>query len=238
MTDQHAASTAALDDALEQVIQAARAHLTAVQAAGGAIDDDQVWHSYVALNNASFAYDQLLLDTYGEVTPWDTERIDPHDEEQALRAQQPPGPDDGDPYPAVVSVRHRRDYRVPSVAALLEAGTEAARRLALEDALPAPESVAEAVLGMVQAGDGSLASLDVPALEPLDGVVTVTEVAEPLDLSAAGDTDGAELFATGSDDRVVGRLDEHPYLDLSDLDDDLDADLQDGPDGRAGGAEK
>lgn len=240
MTDQDAASEAALDDALEQVIAAARAHLAAVRAADGAIDDEQVWHSYVALNNASFAYDQLLLDAFGEVTPWDTERIDPHDEEQSLLAQQATSGAEDDPYPAVVSVRHRRDYRVPSVTALLAAGAEATRRLDLDDALPAPESVAEAVLGLVQAGDGSLAALDVPALEPLDGVVTVTEVAEPLDLTATGETDGAELFATGDGDRVIGRLDEHPYVDLVDLDDeadldDLEPDLVDDPDGRSGG---
>lgn len=213
MTDQ----PAALDDALERVITAARAHLAAVKAADGAIDDDEVWRSYVALNNASHAYDQMLLDAYGEVTPWDTEEIDLADEGADLWAAAP-GEPATDPYPSVVSVRQRRDYRVPSVASLLAAAEQATQRLALDDEMPAPQSVADAVLSLVQAGDGSLASLDVPALEPLEGVVTVAEVAEPLDLSAAADAGGVELFGLGDRDRQVGRLDEHPYLDLEDLD--------------------
>jgi hypothetical protein len=217
MTDQ----PAALDTALEQVIAAARSHLAAVKAADGAIDDEQVWRSYVTLNNASYEYDQLLLEAYGEVTPWDTEEIDVREEEQAgaldAAEQRPP-----DPYPAVISVRQRRDYRVPSVAALLATAEQATRQLVLDDEAPAPGTVAEAVLGLVQAGDGSLAALDVPALEPLDGVVTVTEVGEPLDLAAATDSEGADLFATGAGDRLVGRLDEHPYLELGDLDAELD----------------
>ena len=213
MTDQ----PAALDDALERVITAARAHLAAVKAADGAIDDDDVWRSYVELNNASYGYDQLLLDTYGEVTPWDTEEIDLEGEAVELWTATP-GEPATDPYPSVVSVRQRRDYRVPSVASLLAAAEQATSRLALDDEMPAPQTVADAVLSLLQAGDGSLASLDVPALEPMEGVVTVAEVAEPLDLADAGDTDGSELFALGDGDRQVGRLDEHPYLDLEDLD--------------------
>jgi hypothetical protein len=210
---------AGLDAALEQVIDAARSHLAAVKAAGGAIDDEQVWYSYVALNNASYEYDQLLMEAFGEVTPWDTELIDAREDEAgepAAPAEEPAS----DPYPSVVSVRQRRDYRVPSVAALLAAAEEATRALVLDDEVPAPGTVAEAVLGLVQAGDGSLAALDVPALEPLDGVVTVTEVAEPLDLASGAD--GADLFGPGVGDRLVGRLDEHPYLELDDELDDLE----------------
>ena len=43
MTDQHAE----LDAALERVIAAARAHLAAVKAAEGRVDDDDVWQAYV-----------------------------------------------------------------------------------------------------------------------------------------------------------------------------------------------
>src|ERR671916_508507 len=78
MTDQNAD----LDAALDRVVEAARAHLTAVKAAQGRIDDDAVWQAYVNLNNASFAYDERLLDTYGEVTPWDVEAIDPDEADQ------------------------------------------------------------------------------------------------------------------------------------------------------------
>src|ERR1700755_1700938 len=78
MTDQNAE----LDAALDEVVAAARGHLAAVKAPPGRIDDDDVWQAYVALNNASFAYDEKLLDAYGEVTPWDVESIDPDEADQ------------------------------------------------------------------------------------------------------------------------------------------------------------
>jgi hypothetical protein len=110
-------------------------------------------------------------------------------------------------------VRQRRDYRAPSVSALLRAA-EAARRTSVpEDEDPgAVESVGEAVLELLQAGDGSLSSLDVPELEPLDGLLTVTEIAVPLDLDQYEDSDGVGPFAPQESDLLVGRLDEHPFL--------------------------
>ncbi|HEU5108133.1 MAG TPA: hypothetical protein VFT95_06205, partial [Micromonosporaceae bacterium] len=132
MTDQQAP----LEDALERVIAAARAHLAAVRAAEGRVDDDDVWQAYVDLNNASFAYDELLLDAYGEVTPWDVEEIDPDpDDARLLRGRD--GTDGGepaDPHPRVISVRQRRDYRVPSVAALLWAAQDARQKTATDRA--------------------------------------------------------------------------------------------------------
>lgn len=206
MTDQ----PAALEEALEQVITAARAHLAAVKAAGGAADDENVWHSYVTLNNASYAYDQLLLERYGEVTPWDTEAIDLAGEPRVLtRPGTPLGGTGGDPHPAVLSVRHRRDYAVPSVAALLAAGRDAAQRAGPGEAVAAPETVADAVLELVRDGDGSLGGLDVPELEPLAGALAVVEVARPL--SAEGAAAERDLFGLGPQDRVVGRRDEQPY---------------------------
>ncbi|MEU4422365.1 hypothetical protein AB0F81_17195 [Actinoplanes sp. NPDC024001] len=210
MSDQNAE----LDAALEQVVEAARAHLAAVKAAAGRIDDDDVWQAYVDLNNASFAYDEKLLDAYGEVTPWDVESIDP-DEADHRFGMVGDGAEDGagDPYPQVVSVRQRRDYRVPSVAALLRVAETARRSAVPDDEDPGPvESVGEAVLELLQAGDGSLASLDVPELEPLDGLLTVTEVTAPLDLEAFDDADGSGPFAPVEGDQLVGRLDEHPFL--------------------------
>jgi hypothetical protein len=211
MTDQYAD----LDAALDRVIDAARAHLAAVKAAQGRIDDDDVWQAYVTLNNASFAYDERLLDEFGEVTPWDVESIDP--DEAARRFGFSVGGLDGgaadDPYPQVVSVRQRRDYKVPSVAALLRAAEAARRDTVPEDEDPGEvESVGEAVLELLQAGDGSLSGLDVPELEPLDGLVTVSEVREPLDLEAYADTDGTGPFMATPDEQLVGRLDEHPFL--------------------------
>ncbi|GAA2533987.1 hypothetical protein [Winogradskya humida] len=210
MTDQNAE----LDAALERVVEAARKHLTAVKAAQGRVDDDDVWQAYVDLNNASFAYDEQLLDAFGEVTPWDVEAIDP-DEADARFGGASIGADGTatDPYEQIISVRQRRDYRVPSVAALLRVADAARQNLVPADEEPGPvESVGEAVLELLQAGDGSLSSLDVPELEPLDGLLTVSEVKEPLDLEAYADEDGEGPFAPAADDLLVGRLDEHPFL--------------------------
>ena len=217
MTDQNAE----LDAALERVVEAARKHLTAVKAAQGRVDDDDVWQAYVDLNNASFAYDEQLLETFGEVTPWDVESIDPDEADQrfGIGIGGVDGSESLDPYPQVISVRQRRDYRVPSVAALLRIA-DAARRNSVpadEDAGQV-ESVGEAVLELLQAGDGSLSSLDVPELEPFDGLLTVSEIPKPLDLEAYDESDGTGPFTPGEDDLLVGRLDEHPFLPEDDED--------------------
>jgi hypothetical protein len=210
MTDRHAE----LDAALDRVITAAREHLAAVKAADGRTDDDHVWRAYVELNNASFEYDELLLDAFGEVTPWDVEAIDPDEADRAFGV----GADNGeqtDPYPNVVSVRQRRDYQVPSVGALLRVA-EAARRAAqqADDEPVAPvESVGEAVLELMQASDGSMGALDIPELESLNGVVVVAEVGTALDPEAYGDADAMGPFALAAADQVLDRLDEHAYTD-------------------------
>jgi hypothetical protein len=220
---------AELDAALERVIIAARDHLTAVKAADGRIDDDAVWQAYVTLNNASHEYDELLLDAFGEVTPWDVEAIDVT---EADEVEEPADVEESDAYDYVVSVRQRRDYRVPSVSALFAAALVARRGGLLgsgepEEPVEPVESVGEAVLELLQSGDGSLGALDVPELEPLDGLVAVAEVTEPLDLEAYAEDDGTGPFAVGAEDRVVGRLDEHPYLDLGGDDDEDEGDEAD-----------
>jgi hypothetical protein len=209
---------AQLDAALEKVVAAARAHLAAVKSADGRIDDDGVWRAYVELNNASYEYDELLLDAFGEVTPWDVDAIDPDEADRQFGVGLTEDDEEGadDPYPQVVSVRQRRDYRIPSAGALLRVA-EAARRSApaQEGADTEPvESVSEAVLELLQSGDGSLGALDIPELEPLDGIVAVAEVETALDLDAFDEADGAGPFGIGAGDRLVGRLDEHPYSDL------------------------
>ena len=211
MTDQHGE----LDSALERVVEAARHHLAAVRAAQGRIDDDDVWQAYVALNNASYAYDEQLMDAFGEVTPWDGQAIDPDEADQRLAG--PDGAPGTDAYPRVISVRQRRDYRVPSVSALIRAAGSARRAETPDEDEPAPvEGVGEAVLELLQSGDGSLAALDVPELEPLDGVVMVSEVGAAVDLESFDDDDPVGPFQPAADDRLVGRLDEHPFLELDD----------------------
>src|SRR3954452_9880463 len=105
MTDQYAE----LDAALDRVVASARAHLAAVKAAQGRIDDDDVWQAYVDLNNASFAYDERLLDAFGEVTPWDVEAIAPDEADQRFGLGAGGAATGEDPYPQVISVRQRRD---------------------------------------------------------------------------------------------------------------------------------
>jgi hypothetical protein len=196
-----------LEAALERVVAAAREHLAAVRAAAGTPDDEGVWQAYVELNNASREYDEQLNDAFGEVTPWDLEAISGTEAEELLA---PPDPDDvepmaDDPHDPVLSVRQRRDYRVPSVSALLRAA-EASRG---PDAEGEPvTTVAEAVLELLQGGDGSLGMLDVPELEPLDGIVVVAEVDRALDPEAHDHADGESPFRLADSDRTTGRLDE------------------------------
>jgi hypothetical protein len=215
MTDRHAD----LDAAFERVITAARDHLAAVRAADGRADDDEVWRAYVELNNASYEYDELLLDAFGEVTPWDVDPIDPDEADRQFGVGA--GVDGADdPHEHVISVRQRRDYRVPSVSALLRLAEQARRAAAqgADEPVAPVETVGEAVLELMQAGDVSLGALDVPELESLDGMVVVAEVGQPLDPESFEDTDGAGPFALSSTDRLVDRLDEHASIDLDDSD--------------------
>ncbi|HET8642028.1 MAG TPA: hypothetical protein VFM37_08815 [Pseudonocardiaceae bacterium] len=232
-----------LDAALERVVTAARAHLTAVRAAegrpgDGEVDDD-VWQAYVELSNASYEYDEMLNMEYGEATPWLVEEIDPDDadEQYGVGLGGIDGDEPTDPHPHVVSVRQRRDYRVPSVAALLRVA-EAARRSEPDDDDDPDEpveSVGAAVLQLVKSGDGSLAALDVPELEPMDGIVIVAEVAEALDVDEFGATDGSGPFRFAEHDRVVGRLAEYPPL-FDDEDDEEFEDLDVADDQPGGGS--
>jgi hypothetical protein len=212
MTDTYAD----LDAALDQVIAAARMHLAVVKAAQGSPDDDAVWRAYVALNNASRAYDELLNGVFGEVTPWDLEAISPDDGPDG-RATTVTAPETlagaNDPHPEVVSVRQRRDYRVPSVTALLRAAEEARLPVGEGGSNEPVTTVSEAVLELLQAGDGSLSMLDVPELDPLDGLVVIVEVTEPLNPEAHVEDDAQAPFALGDADRIIGRLDERSILD-------------------------
>jgi hypothetical protein len=201
-----------VETALERVIASARAHLSAVKAADGAPDDDAVWQAYVRLNNAAHEYDVLLEDAYGEVTPWDLEEITGEDDQGIATLISGPEVQRGDdPHPHVISVRQRRDYRVPSVAALVRLAQEGRPSLADGEEYEPIRTVADAVLELLQSGDGSMGMLDVPELDPLDGVVLVAEVDQPLrpemlDIEPAPDPDTP--FRLGPADRPVGRLHE------------------------------
>jgi hypothetical protein len=189
-------AVADLEAALEQVCQAARAHLDAVRAADGDVDDERVWTAFVSLNNASYAYDGLLEERYGEMTPWDvTEQLtDAEDaaEDTADDVEEPDG-DEETVDDLRISVRQRRDYIVPQIDALLKAGdtARAATREDAEDPTADPaepvRSVGEAIYELMQAGGGSLAGLDVPELVPQSGLVlanVLDDTLAPEDLDA------------------------------------------------------
>jgi len=212
MPDRHAE----LDTALERVIDAARQHLSAVKAAGGRTDDDEVWRSFVTLNNLTSAYDDLIMDAYGEVTPWDVEPIDPQeaDEQWGVGLGGVDGEESPDAQPITVSVRQRRDYLVPSLAALLRVAEAARRSLHEGSAVPeAAGDVGAAVAYLLDAGDGALGSLDIPELEPLGGVTLVCEIDDPVDVPGlvAGDH-LTSPFDVGDPDSVLRIVVERPYL--------------------------
>jgi hypothetical protein len=171
-----------IDAALERVIDAVRAHLRAVKAAGGTVDDDTVWAAYVELNNASLAYDELLEDRYGEVTPWDiADELSVEVDAGEAAGAEPAEEEDAE---LRLSVRQRRDYVVPSIEALLRAGTSARASIwnDVDDARAAEpvRSVGEAVSELLHAGGGSMAGLDVAELVPQSGLVLVNLVDETL----------------------------------------------------------
>ena len=205
--------TAEIEAALDHMVAAARSHLAAVAAAGGA-PDDEVWRAYVALNNAAYEYDRLLNDAYDEVTPFDVEKI-VDDADGSLLAStlvtMPAGPDGDDPHPRVVSVRQRRDYRVPSVAALLRVAREGRPASAAGGPAEPISTVGAAIIELLESGDGSMGMLDVPELEPLDGVVVIAEIDTPLRADVLATVDEAssdQPFRLAAGETVLARFHE------------------------------
>ena len=76
--------------------------------------------------------------------------------------------------------------------------------------------MAEAVLELLQSGDGSLGMLDIPELDPLDGVVIVADVRDPYNFRAHDEADAEAPFKMADADRIAGRLDEHELPDPGD----------------------
>jgi hypothetical protein len=215
MSDRHADVEAALD----RVVAAMRAHLDAVLGAAHTPDDDAVGRAYIALNNAAHEYDELLDEVYDEVTPFDLELMVTDEEGSSLRVASlslpsPVGAEDA--YPRVISVRQRRDYRVPSVAALLRAA-ELGRPAPAEGETYEPiRTVGDAVVELLESGDGSLGMLDLPELEPLDGVVVVAEVEAALPpnvLEGLVEADSDQPFHLRGGDGVLARLHESAIVD-------------------------
>jgi hypothetical protein len=213
-----------LERALTRVCEAAREHLEAVLAADGDADDDAVWAAYVALNNASLAYDRLLEERTGEVTPWEVGgelTVDDEGDGGGPDGAEEPGDD------LRISVRQRRDYVVPSIDGLLAAGA-AAREMAWggvdrERGREPVRSVGEAIYELLHAGGGSLAGLDVPALVPQSGLVLVNVVDDTLgpdDLDTPPH-EADELFAL-PDSPLVFSLYEPVYGSVEEAERDLE----------------
>ncbi|HZE38434.1 MAG TPA: hypothetical protein VE172_06435 [Stackebrandtia sp.] len=204
-----------LTAALEAVIAAAREHLAKVRAADGRVDDESVWRAYVSLNNSACVYDEIMRTRYDEVTPFDLEPLEAEEGEAEWagtevvdEAVEP------DAEPTLVSVRQRRDYVVPSAVALQRAAERA------RDEVPDPEGddqpvrgIGDAVLELLHSGDGTLRSLEIPELTPMDGIVVINEVGSGLDVTATSEGGEDVAFAVDAGDPVIGRLDERSFQD-------------------------
>jgi hypothetical protein len=227
---------AEIDAALDAVIVAARAHRALLRSGDRATERD-VARAYVALNNATVIYDDLLSEAYDEVTPWDVELMEAEEEPGAvpdpLAAREVPTSG-----PTLVCVRQRRDYQVPEIADLLRLGTEMRRQNWAahdpEHAAAPVTNLGEAVYELVLAGDGSLASLDAYSqLIPGNGVLLVNAIEHGLP-STAEDTSGEddEPFRLSPADPLLYRLDEETVDgEDDDLDDEADGDIDDELDG-------
>jgi hypothetical protein len=216
---------AEIDAALDAVIVAARAHRALLRAGDRATEAD-VARAYVALNNATVFYDDMLSEAYDEVTPWDVELMEA-DEEAGVPIDPFAVREVATSGPALICVRQRRDYQVPEIADLLRLGAEMRRQNWAEndpEHADAPvTNLGEAVYELVLAGDGSLASLDAYAqLIPGNGVLLVNAIERGLPRvleSNPGEED--EPFRLTPADPLLYRLDEE-IVDGEDEDDDED----------------
>jgi hypothetical protein len=227
---------AEIDSALDAVIVAARAHLALLRA-GDRATEQQVARAYVALNNATVRYDDLLSEEYDEVTPWDVEYLEPEEGDQLEEAAAAPATvAEADSGSTTICVRQRRDFQVPDIAALIQLGTDQRlRNWSAHDpqyARSPVRTLGDAVYELVLSGDGSLAALDAyPELVPGNGVLLINAVADPLTFGDPVQTEDDEPFRLRPGDGLLYRLDEEIVED-PDSDDDGDDidDLTDGDD--------
>ncbi len=234
---------AEIDAALDAVIAAARNHRAVLRTS--VATDDEVWTAYVALNNASVHYDDVLNRAYDEVTPWDCEYIEDDDaddnrsskplrDDRAVAANRlavptesvevisidhhggngewkPSGAAVG---PLMVCIRHRRDYTVEDVPALLAAAEAASGGVGQTGARPVTH-VGQALYLLMEAGDGTIGALDErDELEPGNGVMLINEIAEPVPLAVL-DVNPELGFRMGEQERLLYRLDEVMTADES-----------------------
>jgi len=208
MSEPSSASTSQRDAvraAAEAVKQALDRHLAAVEARSGE-QDLTVQDAYDALHDLAADYDDLLFETYDEVTPFAF--IQPEDVPAAGAAGAP-----GDPEPDRVTLLARWDLDVTEPDVLLEAGREAVREELRGD------EVAEAVADGVEAQVTSTSRAIYQVLHA-GGLAGLVERAEDLGLRPRGATtwvlesdrsEGdwmAAPFAGVDEARLVYRFDE------------------------------
>src|SRR5687767_11745117 len=102
--------------AAERLKSAIDRHLEACIDKGGE-EDPKVQAAYDALREAAESYDDLLFDSFDEVTPWEFSEAQVYD---AMEVEQPG-------VPARVTVLVRSDFAVHSAADLVEAGRRVLR---------------------------------------------------------------------------------------------------------------
>jgi hypothetical protein len=191
---------AQIDEALEAVITAARQHRGLL--ASNTATPDEIWDAYVALNNASVHYDDLISTAYEEVTPWDCEYIEDDQTSSVIAPAQP--------LPAhassgvTVSVRHRRDYYIANQEKVIAAANAAREPITGERDVV---HLGQAIYALIDAGDGSIVTLDnIDELEPRNGILLINETLQECEPGIADDPE--HIFHLGEKDRLLYRLDE------------------------------
>jgi hypothetical protein len=109
--------------AAERLKSAIDRHLEACIAKGGE-EDPTVQAAYDELRESAESYDDLLFDSFDEVTPWEFSEAQVYD---SMEVEQPG-------VPARVTVLVRRDFAVHSAADLIEAGRRVLREEDEDDA--------------------------------------------------------------------------------------------------------
>lgn len=193
-----------LDEAVDDVVAAVMEHLALLRA-GHQATDDEVVAANLRIAQASAAYDEKLVEAYGDVTPWGTaeEEEGPRrrpvtQEELAEIAVELPSEDrDG----MWVAVRMRADYWVEDLEALLDAAHTRAQTLG-EDAPPVV-TVGDAFAALLATSDEPIAAFAIDELSRGNGVTLVHEPERPLMTDMGGEepydplADFVTPFATG-----------------------------------------
>ncbi|MEU6342494.1 hypothetical protein ABZ883_16315 [Streptomyces sp. NPDC046977] len=198
MSDAAQPTVAEVRAAVEAVKAALDRHLAAVEHRTGE-DDPAVYQAFEALASAAEAYDELLYDTYDEVTPFEVPLGDTLPEYN--------GPEE----PEAISVLIRRDYTVGDPERLVqqaervadagqEAGTDVAAAIGALFGEYEPDEIAERHKEFgLEEGDSTVWVTAVEAAEPGEWLATPFEQADPrhlicrFDVSAVFDDESDAL---------------------------------------------